>query len=318
MEYLPGESQSKKHSSSSSRLSGSPSRRNAINPPAPVPAPFPGTGSGGGGFSRARGGDDGPGGISYIQVFPDLTPVPTNPFTTFNPHQAQPQPPPPPPQQQEDSSFDPPPELFSLPAGPAPPAPSFDEYDHEFPYTDPVVVPDSITQHLTTTSFSALTAHLNTSYLTPALAHVRAAYIDPYLVRPAASYLASSGGAMPDLLSVALLLVILFLSLKVLDYARRVVMFWVGLAWWLLWWASVIGVGVWLYTSGVERAARDVGWLVGLARGFLGRVFEDMERAGRQQQQQQQQRQAGVFGGNNAGFGAGGGARGHQVPLGRY
>ncbi|RAH66126.1 Apq12 family protein [Aspergillus aculeatinus CBS 121060] len=177
-------------------------------------------------------------------------------------------------------------------------------------------LPDSITQHLTTTSFSALTAHLNTSYLTPALAHVRAAYIDPYLVRPAASYLAASSGAMPDLISVTLLLVILFLSLKLLDYARRVVMFWVSLAWWLLWWGTVLGVGVWLYTSGVERAARDVGWLVGLARGLLGGLFEDLERAGRQHHPQQHGgRQPGVFGGNNA---AGFGGRGQQVPLGRY
>ncbi|OJK00367.1 hypothetical protein ASPACDRAFT_118569 [Aspergillus aculeatus ATCC 16872] len=308
MEYLPGESQSKKPGS---RPSGSSTRRNAINPPAPVPAPFPN-----GGFSRAEGrGDDGPGGISYIQVFPDLTPSQTNPFPIINPHhQAQQQH-----QQQEEeeaSFFEPPLEFLTLPAAPAPPSPSpstTDDYDN-YEYTDqtPIVVPDSIMQHLTTTSFSALTAHLNTSYLTPALAHVRAAYIDPYLVRPAASYLAASSSAMPDLISVTLLLVILFLSLKLLDYARRVVMFWVSLAWWLLWWGTVLGVGVWLYTSGVERAARDVGWLVGLARGLLGSVFEDLERAGRQQQQHGG-RQPGVFGGNNARFGAG-----QQVPLGRY
>ncbi|PYH44454.1 Apq12 family protein [Aspergillus saccharolyticus JOP 1030-1] len=177
-------------------------------------------------------------------------------------------------------------------------------------------LPDSIAQHLSTTSLSAITAHLNATYLTPALAHVRAAYIDPYLVRPAAGYLAStsSSSTMPDLTTVVLMLVILFLSLKVLDYMRRVVMFWVGLVWWLAWWGTVIGVGIWLYNSGLERAASDVGWLVGLVRGLLGGFLEDMDRVGAQQRQTRMD--GGIFGGNNAAFGGAG--RGQQVRLGRY
>ncbi|RAL11418.1 Apq12 family protein [Aspergillus homomorphus CBS 101889] len=182
-------------------------------------------------------------------------------------------------------------------------------------------LPDSIAQHLTSTTFSALTTHLNTTYLTPALTHLRSAYIDPYLIRPAAGYLANSsaagaGGsspAMPDLVSVVLLVAILFISLKVLDYARRVVMFWVGLLWALIWWGTIVGLVLWVYLHGVERAAQDAGWLFGIARGFLGRMIEQVERRGEYYQQPQR----GADGGGVFGMGGMGG-RAQQAPLGRW
>ncbi|EAW07772.1 uncharacterized protein ACLA_024880 [Aspergillus clavatus NRRL 1] len=72
----------------------------------------------------------------------------------------------------------------------------------------------------------------------PSLAALRSDYLTPYLVNPLAALLSSS---TPDLISVLLLLLILFVSLKILDYARRVVMFWVRVVVRVLFWGSVLG-----------------------------------------------------------------------------
>lgn len=37
----------------------------------------------------------------------------------------------------------------------------------------------------------------------------------------------------------------------------------------LTFWAAVIGVGVWVYNVGIEKAAQDAGWFWGVAQGFL-------------------------------------------------
>src|SRR2546423_7810177 len=66
-------------------------------------------------------------------------------------------------------------------------------------------------------------------------------YITPYILSPLQSVLTGSSsntssrasttiGGMPDVLSILALIVIAFISFKVLDYVRRVVMWWVILA----------------------------------------------------------------------------------------
>ena len=74
---------------------------------------------------------------------------------------------------------------------------------------------------------------------------------------------------MPDLFSILLLAVLLLISLKILDYTRRMVMFWVTLAFRFVFWGSIIGIGWYVYSVGVENAGRDVGWLWGVIEGFV-------------------------------------------------
>ncbi|KAJ5777326.1 Nuclear pore assembly and biogenesis protein APQ12 [Penicillium odoratum] len=106
--------------------------------------------------------------------------------------------------------------------------------------------------------------------VTAQLANLRSAYVQPYIIDPLSTFLTStSAAAMPDLLSVFMLVVILFISLKILDYARRLVMFWVMLAFRLVFWGSLIGLGLYVYQVGVENAGRDLGWLWGVTMGFV-------------------------------------------------
>ncbi|KAJ5832272.1 Nuclear pore assembly and biogenesis protein APQ12 [Penicillium riverlandense] len=109
-------------------------------------------------------------------------------------------------------------------------------------------------------------------HLTTHLSHIRTAYVQPYLIQPLSSLLAStasSSSAMPDLLSILLLAIILVISLKILDYARRVIMFWVSLAFRLMFWGSILGIALYVYRVGVESAGRDLGWLWGVVEGFV-------------------------------------------------
>jgi hypothetical protein len=46
-------------------------------------------------------------------------------------------------------------------------------------------------------------------------------------------------------------------------------MFWVMLIVRLTFWAAVVGVGVWVYNVGVEKAVQDAGWFWGVVQGFL-------------------------------------------------
>jgi hypothetical protein len=103
---------------------------------------------------------------------------------------------------------------------------------------------------------------------------------------------------MPDLVQILILAVILFISLKVLDYARRLIMFWVVLAFRLVFWGSLLGLGLYVYRVGVENAGRDLGWVWGVVMGFV----EDF------------QARAAASGnrGNGSGWGGAGGKKGYS------
>lgn len=74
---------------------------------------------------------------------------------------------------------------------------------------------------------------------------------------------------MPDLCSILLLALVLLLSLKVLDYTRRMIMFWVMLALRLVFWGSILGIGWYVYRVGLDNATRDAGWVWGVVEGFV-------------------------------------------------
>lgn len=100
------------------------------------------------------------------------------------------------------------------------------------------------------------------------LTTLRSEYIQPYLIEPLSTFLTTST-AMPDLFSIVLLVIIFYISIRVLDYARRVIMFWVMLAFRLAFWGSVLGFAWYVYRVGIDTAGRDVGWLFGVISGFI-------------------------------------------------
>lgn len=95
---------------------------------------------------------------------------------------------------------------------------------------------------------------------------IRSTYLEPYIINPVSSLLASS---TPDLVSILLLALILLISLKVLDYARRVIVFWVMLVLRLAFWGAVIGLAYYVYKVGWEDAVEGLGWAWGVAEGFV-------------------------------------------------
>ncbi|KAJ5687864.1 hypothetical protein N7536_010483 [Penicillium majusculum] len=107
-------------------------------------------------------------------------------------------------------------------------------------------------------------------HLTTKLSHLRTMVLQPYLIEPLSSFLAPYSSSIPDLLSVLILIIILFVSVKILGYAYRVVMFWITLAFRLVFWGTIIGIGCYVYSVGVENAGRDFGWLWGVIYGFVG------------------------------------------------
>ncbi|KAE8152795.1 hypothetical protein BDV25DRAFT_52700 [Aspergillus avenaceus] len=132
-------------------------------------------------------------------------------------------------------------------------------------------------QQLASTSVVLQLNDARATYLDPYVAQVKATYLDPYLIQPLATMLASS---MPSLLSVFILALVFIVSLKILDYGRRLVMFWISLALRLVWWAFVLGAIWYVYTSGLEKTGRDLGWVYGVARGFAEN-FHDGAEGGR-------------------------------------
>ncbi|CAG8379940.1 unnamed protein product [Penicillium salamii] len=107
------------------------------------------------------------------------------------------------------------------------------------------------------------------SHLVSKLTHLRTMVVQPYLIEQLSEFMASYSASAPDLLTIFLLAIILFLSLKLLGYAYRIVMFWVTLVFRLVFWGSIIALGYHVYNAGPEKAYQDFGWLWGLLYGFV-------------------------------------------------
>ncbi|PKY07595.1 hypothetical protein P168DRAFT_316085 [Aspergillus campestris IBT 28561] len=110
-----------------------------------------------------------------------------------------------------------------------------------------------LTLNLPTIMSPSMTTHLTT---------LRETYLNPYLIDPLSKLLASS---CPDYISVLLLIAILYISLKILDYARRVVLFWVRLVVRVLWWSAIFASGYYVYSVGLVQTGRDVGWVLAVS-----------------------------------------------------
>jgi hypothetical protein len=110
--------------------------------------------------------------------------------------------------------------------------------------------------------------------------------VDPYLLTPLSHLLAATLGSttMPDFMSALVLAGLLLVSLIILDYIRRFVVWWV--MWWvrfivrLVFWGSVIGVGVYVWNVGGEQAVQDAGRIWGFLMGFLEESVTIVEGGG--------------------------------------
>jgi hypothetical protein len=62
----------------------------------------------------------------------------------------------------------------------------------------------------------------------------------------------------PDLATIALLLVILFVSLKLLNMLYQTLIFWIRMAWRLVFWGGLVVLGLWMYNRGPEGVGEDI------------------------------------------------------------
>jgi hypothetical protein len=66
----------------------------------------------------------------------------------------------------------------------------------------------------------------------------------------------------PDIATILALLAIFFISLKVLDMMYRAVMFWVRMAFRLVFWGAIVVLGLWVWNRGADGFVEDVAGLV--------------------------------------------------------
>ena len=92
----------------------------------------------------------------------------------------------------------------------------------------------------------------------------------------------------PDLITLGILAAVLIISLKVLDYMRRTIMYWMSMAIQLGMWVAVAGTIFYVSQRGMEQSIEDFGWAWGLFAGLGeeggkigGRKATGKERAAR-------------------------------------
>ncbi len=104
-----------------------------------------------------------------------------------------------------------------------------------------------------------LSNHDNIRAYTP---YARQAYSYISLARSYILPLIDQVSRKPDLATIALLLVILFVSLKILNMLWRTVMFWITMARRVIFWGGLVVLGLWMYTRGPEGVQEDVGYWI--------------------------------------------------------
>ncbi|EFW21175.1 hypothetical protein D8B26_007390 [Coccidioides posadasii str. Silveira] len=107
--------------------------------------------------------------------------------------------------------------------------------------------------------------------------YLRFVYAEPYIINPVNTLINSP----PDLYSILILFFILVISLKVLDYARRVITFWIVLFLRLLFWSAILGGGYYVYKVGWGKASQDAAWILGLIEGFIQQLLSESDTSTR-------------------------------------
>lgn len=80
----------------------------------------------------------------------------------------------------------------------------------------------------------------------------------------------------PDMATLALLAVILFISLKLLNILRQTILGWISVVLKLSKWTLVAAVGLYVWQRGLEQSLEDLGWAV----GFIAGLENEGERIG--------------------------------------
>ncbi|CBX92596.1 hypothetical protein IAQ61_006016 [Plenodomus lingam] len=109
------------------------------------------------------------------------------------------------------------------------------------------------------------------------LARTLQAHLTPFLTRLI---------TQPDVASILLLLVALFISMKVLDMMYRAVLFWINLALRLAFWGGVLALGMWVWTRGPEGFVEDVTGLTEYWLAEYRRFSGEVEGFRRQKEEQ--------------------------------
>lgn len=91
----------------------------------------------------------------------------------------------------------------------------------------------------------------------------------------------------PDLATVALLLVIIFVSLKILNMLYQTVMFWVRMVRKVAFWGGLAVIVLWLYTRGPNGVADDVQYWYDTWSAEYHR-YQEQERIAQLMRRQQQ------------------------------
>lgn len=73
---------------------------------------------------------------------------------------------------------------------------------------------------------------------------------------------------VPDILTLAILAIAFVVSLRVLDYMRRTIMYWVGLVIKMGLWLVLGGLGVYVWQRGFDRSMEDFGFVWGFLQGL--------------------------------------------------
>lgn len=72
----------------------------------------------------------------------------------------------------------------------------------------------------------------------------------------------------PDILTLAILAVALIVSLRILDYMRRTIIYWIGLAIRMSLWLAVGGLGLYVWQRGFDQSVEDFGYVWGFLQGL--------------------------------------------------
>ena len=72
----------------------------------------------------------------------------------------------------------------------------------------------------------------------------------------------------PDILTLAILAGALIISFRVLDYMRRTILYWIGLAIRLGLWVAIGGLGLYVWQRGFDQSVEDFGYIWGFLQGL--------------------------------------------------
>ncbi|PPJ55393.1 hypothetical protein CBER1_02715 [Cercospora berteroae] len=100
------------------------------------------------------------------------------------------------------------------------------------------------------------------------------------LFRPVLNAAIDSVSTKPDLATVALLLVIIFISLKILNMVVGTVLWWFRFIKGVVFYGGLMGLALWMYTRGPAGVAEDLGYWWGVWKGEYAH-WSEQERVAR-------------------------------------